>query len=120
MPLSTLINEHVNSVFMNAEHFATSLFRYVDGDDGNARPITGIVTIQPAEQDDMRGRGYVHRGEILLQEDVKITATDAIKYDNNRYEVVTVGDAEHGMRTVQIQRYQPESQGVRPLKTGDH
>ncbi len=120
MPLSTLINEHVTSVFMNTEHFATSVFRYVDGDDGRMVAITGIVTIQPAEQDDMRGRGYVHRGEILLQEDVKITATDAIKYDGNRYEVVTVGDAEHGMRTIQIQRYQPESQGGRPLKTGDH
>ena len=120
MTLVALMVSDVTDVFLRTDDFASSVLKYVGGNDGAATTITAIITLHPVEPDDNRGRGYVLRAAMDLSEDVIITAQDAIKYDGNRYEVESVGDAEHGMRTVMLIRYQPESQGVRPLKTGDH
>lgn len=120
MTLAAQILTDVAEVFFQEDDFAETVLRYVGGDSGNASTILAVVTLQPPEPDDMRGRGYVYRGSMILKEAVTITAQDAIKFDGNRYEVETIGDAQYGMRTVQLIRYQPESQGGRPLKLGDH
>ena len=120
MTLAAQILTDVDDVFFQEDDFAETVLRYVGGDDGSASSIVAAFGADVVEPDDMRGRGYVHRIPMNIKEAVTISESDAIKYAGNRYEVENIGEVQHGMRMVQLIRYQPESQGVRPLKTGDH
>ena len=120
MSLRELMVSDITDVFLDLDDFATQVLRYVDGVESNTIRITGIVTLQPAIPDDNRGRGYLHRADLMLKDTTAITATDAIKCNGQRYEVEAIGDAERGMRMVSLIRYQPETQGIKPLGNGDH
>ena len=119
MTLAALMVTDVSDVFMNTEDFASSVIRYIGGSESNTRSITAIVTLSPVQENDDRGRGYIHRATMDLSEDVILTASDAIKYDGNRYEIEGIGAAEHGIRTVTLIRYQAEAKGAKPLRNGD-
>lgn len=119
MTLAALMVTDVSDVFMNTEDFASSVIRYIGGSESNTRSITAIVTLSQVQENDDRGRGYIHRAAMDLSEDVILTAADAIKYDGNRYEIEGIGAAEHGMRTVTLIRYQAEAKGAKPLRNGD-
>jgi hypothetical protein len=118
MPLSQLIEEHVTSVFMNTEHFASTVLRYIDGDSSNIAQIVAVVNVTNSTFEDQRGRGYAHRAEMFLASSITLNPSDAIKYGDNRYEIEAIGDEEHGMRVVKLIRYQPETRGAKPIRTG--
>lgn len=118
MSLNQLIDEHVSLVFMNTEDFASDLVRYVCGDSANTQQIVGIVTVHTPVVDDMRGRGYIHRADVVLDESVVVTESDGILYGGFRFEVESIGIAEHGLKTMFIVRYQPESKGAKPIRSG--
>ena len=84
MTLAALMVTDVSDVFMNTEDFASTVIRYIGGSESNSRSITAIVTLSPVQENDDRGRGYIHRATMDLSEDVILTASDAIKYDGNR------------------------------------
>ena len=119
MTLASQMIADVATVFLNTDDFASTVIRYIGGDVANTRSITAIITLLPVQENDDRGRGYMHRATMDLSEDVILTAADAIKYDGNRYEIEGIGGAEHGMRTVTLIRYQPEAKGAKPLRNGD-
>jgi hypothetical protein len=105
---------------MRTDHFADSIVRYVGGDAGDIRTITGIATEDMPDVDDGRGRGYIHRRTIETAAATVIVAGDAVKIGSNRYEVEKVDDPTNGLKTVHVVRYQPETQGLKPLGNGDH
>lgn len=120
MTLAAQILTDVTDVFFREDDFAETVLRYVGGNAGMASSIVATFGADVVESDDMRGRGYVHRIPMNIKEAVTISESDAIKYAGNQYQIESIGEVQHGMRMVQLIRYQPESQGGRPLKTGDH
>lgn len=119
MTLASQILSDVSEVFLDLDDFAETVLRYVGGDAGSVRQMTAVVTLDPVTVDDGRGRGYTHRASMVLASSVVITVGDAVKVGQNRYEVERVGDAQHGMRTVFLTRYQPEVKGGRVFRNGD-
>jgi len=111
---------NITDVFLDLEDFAVQIPRYVGGELGRSILIKAIITLNPAMPDDTRGRGYIHTGQMMVAGSTVVTPADAIKYEGNRYEVVAVGDTERGMKMVEITRYEPETQGLTPLKNSDH
>lgn len=121
MTLAGLIASDVTNVFFNTDDFAIQLKRYVGGITGNMKLITAAtVEVMSTQIDDTRGRGYIHEGAMVLKDTTAITPTDAIVYEGDRYEVKEVAAPEYGLRTVMITRYEPETQGLTPLKNSDH
>ena len=116
MSLNDLMLTDVADVFMQDDDFASSILRYVNGDSGNIRSITGIVTLQEPYIDDMRGRGRIHKGQVDVAEATAIAANDAVLFANNRFEVESVSDPVHGMKTAQITRYEAEHAGRQLVK----
>ncbi len=116
MTLAAQIIADVDDVFLQEDDFAQTILRYVGGDSGNIRQIVGVVTIHAAQVDDMRGRGYIHKGEIFVNEETVIMPKEAVLYGEKRYEVESVTDAMHGMKTVHIVRYESEHAGRQPVK----
>ena len=119
MTLAAQMIADVSTVFMNTDDFASTVIRYIGGSESNTRAITAIVTLSPVQENDDRGRGYMHRATMDLSEDVILSAADGIKYDGSRYEIEGIGAAEHGMRSVSLIRYQAEAKGAKPLRNGD-
>ena len=119
MTLASQILADVDDVFLQLDDFASQVIRYVGGDSGNSKAITGVVTLGGVSTNDGRGRGYDHDATMLLNSDVAITVGDAIKHGDDRYEVKHVGDPQYGMRTVTLRRYQPEVKGGKLFRTGD-
>lgn len=119
MTLAAQMVEDVSTVFMNTDDFASTVIRYANGDAENAQSITAIITLLPVQENEDRGRGFLLRATMDLSEDVILTISDSIKYDGNRYEIVSIGDAEHGMRTCQIIRYVAEVKGGKLYRNGD-
>lgn len=119
MSLSDLIVSDVADVFLDTDDFASTIIRYIGGDVGNTSTFTGIVTMDGTNINDGRGRGYDHMASLVLSSSVTIEVGDAIKHGDERYEVKTVGEIEHGMRTVTLLRYQPDTKGGKVFRTGD-
>ena len=119
MPLNQLIEEHVSSVFLNTEHFADTIIRYIGGDAGNTSSFTGIITMDGTQIDDGRGRGFDHMASLVIGSATRMEVGDALKHGDERYEVKTVGEIEHGMRTCLLVRYQPQMKGGKVFRNGD-
>ena len=119
MSLNQLIDEHVTTVFLNTDHFAETMRRYICGDSDNVTNFVGIVTVDGTNINDARGRGFDHAATLVLSSDIQMNVGDAILHGEDRYEVKTVGAAEHGMRTCQLNRYQPEVRGGKVFRNGD-
>lgn len=119
MSLADQILTDVDDVFLDLDDFAQTVLRYIGGDVGNTKTFTAVVTLDPAAVDDDRGRGYVHRATMVMNADIAIVEGDAIKVGELRYEVVTKGDPQYGMRTVSLIRYKAETKGAKPLRNGD-
>ena len=119
MSLANQILSDVDDVFLNLDDFAETIIRYIGGDVGNISSFTGIVTVEQTQVNDGRGRGFDHMASLVLSSDVTIAVGDAIKHGDERYEVKTVGDPEHGMRTCHLVRYQPEVKGGKIFRNGD-
>jgi hypothetical protein len=109
----------VADVFLQTDDFATQIIRYVGGDEGNIKTFVGIVTLHPAMTNDGRGRGYDHTADVVFAEATELLPGDAIKHDGNRYEVKAVTEAEHGMKSATVTRYQAEVKGAKVLRNGD-
>lgn len=118
MSLNQLINEHVSSVFMNTDHFAESCKRYVGGDPGNVKLITGVPGDDRAATDDMAGRGYTHVRTFDFAEASVLEEKDSLVIGSIRYEVVHITDPDLGMRTAMLGRYQPETKGGKYIRRG--
>lgn len=112
------MREHVSTVFMNTDHFAETCQRLVGGDEGDVRSITGIPGDDMAIEDDSRGRGYTHRRTFDFAESSTLLPTDAIKISGIRYEIDSITDPVHGIRTANLVRYQPEQKGGKPIRQG--
>jgi len=119
MTLASQILTDVDEVFLDLDDFAQAVLRYVGGDASNTKTFTAVVTLDPAAVDDGRGRGYAHRATMVMNSDIPICEGDAIKVGELRYEVVTKGDPQYGMRTVVLNRYQPEVRGGKVFRNGD-
>lgn len=112
------MREHVSTVFMNTDHFAETCQRLVSGDEGDIKTIVGIPGDDMAVEDDARGRGHTHRRAFEFSEASTLLPTDAIKISGTRYEIDSITDPLHGMRTANLVRYQPEQKGGRPIRQG--
>lgn len=119
MSLANLIAADVANVLFDENDFASSILRYIGGDEGNATTITAISFDGGVQTNDSRGRGYDHIATLVLISTVAINVGDAIKYGTERYEVKAVGDPELGIRTVLLTRYQPEVKGGKVFRNGD-
>lgn len=119
MTLAAQILTDVDDVFLQTDDFAKTITRYVGGDEANTLQITGIVVVQSVSIQDSRGRGFVQAAEMHLSSDTTIHEGDGIKYENERYEVKTIGATEHGMRLVSLVKYKPEVKGGKLFRNGD-
>lgn len=117
MSLADLIASDVDDVFLVTDDFAETMLRYAGGDRDNTTSVTGVVTWAPTVPSDTRGKGYVRRGELLLNDSVTVTAADAFLINERRYEVESLDDPQYGSRIVRLIRYESEAKGVR--KAGD-
>lgn len=117
MSLNQLISEHVTTVFLNTSHFAETVIRYAGGAVDRRTEITAIVTWMPSDVSEMRGKGYVRKCEMLVDDSVTITPADAFKIGSVRCEVTAIDNAQNGARVVHLQQYESEAKGIR--KAGD-
>lgn len=113
------MREHVSTVFMNTDHFAETHKRFVGGDEGDIRSITGIPGDDMAATEDVRGRGYTHTRTFDIAEGTALFEKDAIKIGSLRYEVDVITDPVLGMRTAKLVRTQQEVKGGRVFRNGD-
>lgn len=113
MSLQRLIEEHVDSVFLNTSHFAETVLRLAGGDPSHASSVTGIVTWQQTDKADARGLGFVRKAELLVNDSVTVNAADAFKIGSVRMEVGAVDPPDHGSRVVHLIQYEPDAKGVR-------
>ncbi len=116
MSLRTLISEHVSSVFLNAEHFAQSIRRYIGDSKTSVQNLTGIVDFQKPQQNYDRGTETHVRGEVIFAEGVEVTTSDTLLIDGFEYAVENVNPATDGMFTAFIVRRVPQLKGARPLR----
>lgn len=119
MNLSDLMATDVDDVFMVTDDFAETMIRYIGGDSGNTSSIVGIFTPESTQPNDGRGRGYDHMATLALSSAVTLKVGDALKHGNDRYEVKTVGDEVHGMRTCELVRYEADVRGGKVFRNGD-
>lgn len=113
MSLSRLIEEHMDSVFLNTSHFAISVVRLIGGRQSQRQSMTGIFTQSDPEHDTQRGKGTMRRAELLLNDATCISTDDAFLIDQLRYEVQRVSDPQDGATTVYLIRYDGEAKGAR-------
>lgn len=118
MTLSSLLVSDVSGVFLQVNDFAGVHQRLVGGDEANVESITGILGDDMAIEDDSRGRGYTHKRTFDFAESSTLLPTDAIKISGTRYEIDSITDPAHGMRTANLVRYQPEQKGGKPIRQG--
>ena len=112
------MREHVSTVFMNTDHFAESCKRYILGDPGNIKVITGIPGDDRSATEDMVGRGYTHVRTFDFAETATLEEKDSVIVGELRYEVVHITDPDLGMRTATLGRYQPETKGGKYIRKG--
>lgn len=118
MTLKATIEAHVSSVFMNTDHFALSCPRYVAGDPGNIKLITGVPGDDRPATSDMFGRGYTHMRTFDFAKTSVLEEKDSVVVGELRYEVVHITDPDLGMRTATLGRYQPETKGGKYVRKG--
>jgi hypothetical protein len=118
MSLNDLMISDVADVFMQTEDFAEQIIRYVGGDVGHIKHITGIVTWYPTVPEMNGGRATRRRGEVMLSSDVEISVTDALKIGEDRAEVEAVGPSQDGAQVVYVVQQIPQTKGAAPLRTG--
>ena len=117
MSLQRLIEEHVDSVFLNTSHFAETVLRYAGGDRSKATSMTAVVTWQPTDKTEARGQGYVRKADMLVNDSVTITPADAFKVGTIRMEVESVDPPDDGAIMVRLIQYEAAAKGGR--KAGD-
>lgn len=113
MTLRDLIASDVDDVFLQLDDFAETVVRYAGGDRGRASMLTAVVTWQPTVKNETKGQGYVRRAELLLNDDVTITTTDAFSVAGLRMEVEAIDRKDHGSQTIMLVSYEQEAKGVR-------
>ena len=116
MSLQTLISEHVSSVFLNTDHFAESIKRYIGDSKTSVQTLTGIVNFEKPQQNYDRGTETHIRGEVIFSEDVTVTTSDTLLIGGFEYAVENVNPASDGMFTAFIVRRVPQVKGGRPLR----
>jgi len=114
--LQTLISEHVSSVFLNTDHFAESIKRYIGDSKTSVQTLTGIVNFEKPQQNYDRGTETHIRGEVIFSEDVTVTTSDTLLIGGFEYAVENVNPASDGMFTAFIVRRVPQVKGGRPLR----
>lgn len=118
MTLKATIKAHVSSVFMNTDHFAESCPRYIAGDPGNIKLITGVPGDDRPATSDMVGHGYTHMRTFEFAETSVLEEKDSVIVGGIRYEVVHITDPDLGARTATLGRYQPETKGGKYIRKG--
>lgn len=119
MSLHDLMLADVGDVFLQTDDFADTVRRYRNGDLKDGIDFVAIVTISDANISEHLGRGTTVRASMVCAEAADVRATDKVRHNGIDYEVENVSDAEHGMKTVTMQRYQGEFRGQKLLRNGD-
>ena len=119
MALKDIIATHVSTVFLNTEHFADTVRRYRNGDLKDGIDFVAVVSVSDANISEHLGRGTTVRASMVCAEAADVRATDKVRHNGIDYEVETVSNAEHGMKTVTMQQYSGEFRGAKFLRTGD-
>lgn len=117
MTLAAVMQSDVSSVFMQTGEFAESVIRYVKGDSEHRQSFTAVVDLMQPEFSEERGRGYITRGTVIVDDSVTVSAGDAFDIRGDRYEVVSVKPAAYGIVEASVTRYETEARGVR--RAGD-
>jgi hypothetical protein len=117
MSLNDLMASDVADVFLQVDDFAETVIRYAGGAIDRKSEITAIVTWQPSQVSDSRGKGYVRKCEMLVDDSVTITPADSFKIGSARCEVIAIDTPQYGAKTVHLQQYESEAKGIR--KAGD-
>ena len=118
MTLRSQIIADVSTVFLDEDGFAEPCKRYVLGDPGNVKLITGIPGDDRSATEDMVGRGYTHVRTFDFAETATLEEKDSVVVGDLRYEVVHITDPDLGMRTATLGRYQPETKGGKYIRKG--
>lgn len=117
MSLNDMIASDVDDVFLDVDDFAETVIRYAGGAVDRRTEITAIVTWMPSDVSETRGKGYLRKCQMLVNDSVTITPADAFKIGDARCEVTSIDNAQDGSRMVYLQQYESEAKGIR--KAGD-
>ena len=96
-----------------------TILHYPSGKESAASEVTAIVTWNPTQVDNSRGRGTKRGGELLLNDSVTVTVKDAFSINDVRAEVVSIDPIQDGSQTVYISQHIPETKGASPIRTGE-
>lgn len=118
MTLKTQMTADVSTVFLNTDDFATSARRLIAGETCNIELFTVMADDDMPAREHDRGRGYSHTRSIWFASTQTLLTDDAVYVDSVRYEVDSIGDAQDGMRQAKLIRYEPETRGAKPVRTG--
>lgn len=114
-----MITSDIENVFLVSDDFATTVRRYRNGELKDGVDFVAVVTVHGADVSEQFGRGSDIRASLVCKESDDIRPTDSVRHNGLDYQVETVTDPEHGMKTVMMKRYTGEFRGGKTLKNGD-
>lgn len=117
--LSDLMKTDMDDIFLSTDDFAESIVRYAGGSQSSSSVVTAVIMWDPTTVEGGRGRQTARTGQLLLNDDVSVTVSDAFMVEGNRVEVESIGPIQDGARTVWIKQVIPETRGAVPIRTGD-
>ena len=103
MSLREIIESHVETVFLNPDHFAETV--QLQRSAGSWKPVTANVTLEDSQRDYSGGDSVVINGMLDVSSVVKGFAKDGfVKVRGELFRITSVSLPEHGMITVAITR----------------
>jgi hypothetical protein len=113
MTFKEMVNADVTDLFINPLELGETVMRYKDGKPSDRTEINAVVTLQETEFETGRGRGYITRGVMAVDDSVTVTVGDAFLIRGAVYQVAQIGPVEFGMKQAAVVRYDTEARGVR-------
>ena len=119
MTLKTTIAGHVSSVFLNSNHFAETVLRYVGGIKGRMEQVTALLDWDSTNTAYERDRATRRVSSLMVISTQAVTVKDVFKVNGDIISVASVGPVQDGAIIVQLNQYVPQVKGGTPLRTGD-
>ena len=119
MTLGSQIQTDATGVFLSTDDFAESVLRYAGGLSGLASSVIAIVTWDPTDPVQDRGRANRRTGELFVASTQAVSVKDTFKTGTDAVQITAVGPIEHGGKTAYFKQYIPETKGATSVRTGD-